>query len=95
MNKQWFVYIMTNYRNTVLYTGITNNLKLRILQHKKSINDSFSSRYRLYKLIWFEKFGSPDEAIKIEKKIKVWRREKKINLIKSKNPKFKDLFALR
>jgi len=94
--KQWFVYILTNYRNTVLYTGITNNLQKRVWEHKRgSAPGSFSKRYRLYKLVWFEKFDSPQEAIAIEKKIKGWRREKKLDLIENKNLNFKDLSTLR
>jgi len=94
--KQWFVYILTNCKNTVLYTGITNNLQRRIWEHKKGLGShSFSKKYHLYKLIWFEEFDSPQKAIEIEKKIKGWRREKKLKLIKNKNPKFQNLSTLR
>lgn len=96
MLKNWFVYIVTNYTNTVLYTGITNNLERRIGEHKTGfVENSFSKKYRLYKLIWFEEFGDPAEAIAAEKKIKSWRRCKKITMIKEKNPNFQDLFTLR
>ena len=96
MSKSWFVYIITNYKNTVLYTGVTNDLIRRIWEHKTGIiKNSFSKKYRLYKLIWFEEFNTPQEAIEAEKKIKGWRREKKISLIKEKNPNFQDLFTLR
>lgn len=96
MNKVWFVYIITNYENTVLYIGITNNLKRRIWEHKHGlIKSSFSRKYKLYKLVWFETFNNPSQAIEIEKKIKKWRREKKINLIKEQNPNFQDLNTLR
>lgn len=95
MNKSYFVYIITNYENTVLYTGITNNLQKRIEEHKKGIiNNSFSNKYRLYKLVWFEGFPTPEEAITVEKRIKGWVRRKKINLIKNKNPNFQDLSTL-
>lgn len=94
MNKNYFVYIITNYQNTVLYTGITNNLKKRIEEHKKEISkNSFSNKYRLYKLVWFEEFKIPNEAILIEKRIKGWTRKKKIDLIKRKNPNFQDLLS--
>jgi len=94
MNKDWFVYIITNYRNTVLYIGITNNLKRRIWEHKSGlIKSSFSKKYKLYKLVWFKTFNNPSQAIEFEKKIKKWRREKKINLIKEKNSNFQDLFT--
>lgn len=92
--KKWYVYIITNYTNSVFYTGITNNLERRIFEHhSKLIKSSFSSKYHLYKLIWFEEYSSPKEAIEAEKKVKDWRREKKLMLIKSKNPKLKDLFS--
>ena len=91
MTKSFFVYIITNYQNTVFYTGITNNLKRRIYEHKKGIVNSFSKKYRLYKLVWYEEFSTPEEAIIIEKRIKGWKREKKMDLIKTENPNLKDL----
>lgn len=95
MDKVWYVYIISNYKNTVFYTGITNNLKRRIWEHKKGIvKNSFSSKYKLYKLLWFEEFNDPNKAIEIEKKIKGWRREKKLELIKKMNPNFQDLNQL-
>jgi len=96
MDERYFVYIITNYENTVLYTSITNNLQKRIEEHKKGISvNFFSNKYRLFKLVWFEEFPAPKEAITIEKKIKGWVRRKKIALIKSKNPNFKDLSTFR
>ena len=95
MNKSYFVYIITNFKNTVLYTGITNNLLVRVEEHKAGlVKNSFSEKYRLYKLIWFEEFPTPQEAIIIEKRIKGWKRYKKINLIKTKNPNFQDLITV-
>ena len=82
MKKIWYVYIITNYTNSVLYTGITNNLERRIYEHKTgAIKSSFSKRYKLYKLIWFQGFDSPEVAIASEKRIKGWHREKKLALI--------------
>ena len=96
MDKKMFVYIITNYANTVFYTGVTNNIQRRVYEHKTGIVDnSFSKKYHLYKLVWFEEFNSPKEAIVIEKKVKDMRREKKLKLIKDKNPKFNDLITLR
>ena len=92
-SRSWFVYIITNYNNTVLYTGVTNNVQRRIREHRTGINNSFSKRYRLYKLIWFQEFSSPEEAIAVEKKIKGWKREKKLNLIKKLNPSFRNLLS--
>lgn len=87
MNKEYFVYILTNHTNSVFYTGITNNLERRVWEHKNSVNiDSFTSKYKIYKLVWFESFSSPKEAIEIEKRVKDMRREKKLSLIKKKNP---------
>lgn len=92
MNKNYFVYIVTNFKNTVLYTGITDNIIKRVYEHKSGlIKNSFSERYHLYKLVWFEVFPTPEVAIAIEKRIKGWKRYKKINLIKEKNSSFKDL----
>jgi putative endonuclease len=96
MDKKMFVYIITNYANTVFYTGVTNNLQRRIYEHKTgTVDNSFSKKYKLYKLIWFEEFNSSKEAIIIEKRVKDMRREKKLKLITDKNPKFNDLIALR
>jgi putative endonuclease len=94
MNKCWYVYIITNYTNSVLYTGITNDIERRIYEHKsRLVKSSFSKRYKLYKLIWFQEFDSPDAAIEAEKRIKSWRREKKLDLIREINPEFSDLFS--
>ena len=96
MVKKWSVYIITNYTNNVFYTGITNNIQRRIYEHKTGLVDnSFSKKYKLYKLIWFEEFNSPKEAIIIEKKVKDMRREKKLRLIKELNPELNDLSTLR
>lgn len=90
--KQYYVYIATNHpRNTVLYTGTTNDLHKRIFDHKNRTVKSFTSKYNVNKVVWYDVFPSPQEAIESEKKIKGWLRKKKINLIKSINPEFKDL----
>ncbi len=87
----YYVYIITNYTNSTIYTGITNNLIRRIKEHKDKINPSFSSRYNLNKLIYFEMFDKPLTAINREKQIKKYSRIKKDNLIKTMNPEWKDL----
>jgi len=74
-----------------LYTGVTNNLERRIFEHKNKLIKGFTSKYNVNKLIWYEEFNSPEEAIAAEKKIKGWTRQKKIDLIKSMNPEFRDL----
>ncbi len=92
MQKSFWVYIITNHTNTVLYTGVTNNVAGRVYQHKSGlIKNSFSSKYRLYKLLWTQEFPTALEAIAAEKKIKGWTRAKKLDLIKSINPQFKNL----
>ena len=87
----YYVYIITNYTNSTIYIGITNNLIRRIKEHKDKINPSFSSRYNLYKLVYFEEFDKPLTAINREKQIKKYSRMKKDNLIKTKNPDWNDL----
>jgi len=89
--RQYYTYIATNKLNTVLYTGITNDLERRMFEHKNKLISGFTSKYNVNKLIWYENFNSPEEAIAAEKKIKGWTRAKKLNLIKSTNPNFNDL----
>jgi putative endonuclease len=87
-----FVYIMTNNNNSVFYTGVTSDLKERVHQHKtkKHIN-SFSAKYNISKLVYFESFETIREAIKREKQIKAGSRNKKIDLINEMNPEWNDL----
>ncbi|OIP78027.1 MAG: hypothetical protein CO002_00365 [Candidatus Portnoybacteria bacterium CG_4_8_14_3_um_filter_44_10] len=91
MQKQYFVYIATNKWNTVLYTGVTNNLHGRMYQHKNKLVEGFTKKYNINKLIYYESFNNVQEAILAEKRIKGWTRKKKTELIKSKNPEFGDL----
>jgi putative endonuclease len=85
----YYVYILTNKAKTVLYTGITNNLKIRLQQHKESLNPkSFKAKYNVHYLLYFEKFTWIQIAIAKEKEIKGWKRDKKITLIKTINPDF-------
>ncbi len=88
--KQYYVYIVTNKSNT-LYIGITGNLTVRIYQHKYKLVKGFTSKYNISKLVYYEVFDNPEEAIIREKQIKGWTRKKKIDLIKKMNPEFKDL----
>ena len=90
--KQYYVYITTNKNNTVLYTGVTNNLVKRAYEHKNNFVSSFTSRYKVKKLVYYEIFDNITEAIKREKQIKGGSRKKKIDLIKSMNPNFNDLY---
>lgn len=89
--KKYHIYIMAS-KSRVLYVGITGNLELRVNEHKTAFNpDSFTDRYNCHKLVYFEEFESPLEAIEREKQIKRWRREKKLNLINQTNPEWIDL----
>lgn len=89
--KQGFVYIITNPVNTVLYTGVTSNLRKRILEHKSHDIESFSKRYNTNKLVYYEIADSIESAIAREKQIKGGSRVDKINLIENFNPNYKDL----
>ena len=83
---------MTNKRNTVLYTGITSNLKKRVYEHKTKIVKGFTEKYNINKLVYYEVFNDIRDAIAREKQIKAGSRNKKIELIKNMNPKWKDLY---
>ena len=74
-----------------MYTGVTNNLKRRVYEHKQKVNKGFTKRYNVWKLVYYEIYNSPIEAIKREKQIKNLLRRKKIELIKAKNPSFEEL----
>ncbi len=81
---------MANSKGT-LYTGMTNNIRKRVWQHKNKLADSFTRQHNITKLVWYYAFHSPMEAIRMEKRIKGWLRVKKIALIKSVNPCWMDL----
>ena len=86
-------YIMSNCRNTVLYVGTTNDLKRRISEHKSKLDfNSFTAKYKVNKLVYFEKFQSVKDAIAREKQLKHWNREWKVRLINEMNPTWIDLF---
>lgn len=88
----YYTYILTNKAKTVFYTGVTSNIKLRLAQHKKGVNpNSFTSKYKVHYLLHYEKFGWIQQAIAREEEIKAWRREKKIDLIKTINPYLESL----
>jgi len=91
--KSYWVYILTNKINTVLYIGITNNLIRRVYEHKHKLVDGFTKKYHVDKLVWFEEFSNPTDAITVEKKLKGWKRWKKIQLIQEKNFIWKELFV--
>jgi putative endonuclease len=87
------VYIMTNKQKTVLYTGVTSELKRRVYQHKHKYHaDSFTSKYKVFYLVYYEAFLRIEEAIAREKQIKAGPRRRKIELINSTNPEWRDLY---
>jgi len=90
--NDYFVYIMTNKSNNVIYTGITNNLIRRVFEHKRGYSIGFTKRYKTIKLVYYELFNDINDAIRREKQIKGWRRKKKIYLIESINPNWNDLY---
>ena len=92
MSKQYYVYIMTNKNNRVLYTGITNDLKRRVYEHKEKLIDGFTKKYNVSKLVYYEIFEDLENAILREKKIKAGPRQKKIDLIHSMNKEWRDLY---
>ena len=92
MDRQYYVYIMTNKNNRVLYTGITNDLKRRVYEHKEKLVGGFTKKYNLSKLVYYEIFEDPENAILREKKIKAGSRQKKIDLINALNGKWQDLY---
>ena len=92
--KNYYIYIITNKNNTVLYTGVTNNLMRRIWEHKSKLIDGFTKKYNVTKLVYYEIFNNPSAAIKREKQLKAGSRKKKVELINSFNKEWKDLFNL-
>jgi putative endonuclease len=90
MSGSFFVYIMTN-RSQTLYVGVTNDLERRVYEHKHKLVAGFTSKYRIDKLVFFESTPNVRAAIEREKQIKSWRRSKKVTLIESVNPLWKDL----
>ena len=89
--RLYHVYILTNKRHTVLYTGFSGNLPQRIEQHKEKVVPGFTKRYNVDKLVYFEKYRNVQEAIAREKQIKAGSRQKKLDLINAFNPAWRDL----
>ena len=87
----YYTYVMSNKGRTVLYGGVTNGLTKRVLQHRSGKTDGFTCRYHCDRLVYFERFAKPSEAIAREKQLKGWRRQKKEELIASQNPQWEDL----
>ncbi len=92
VDKSGYVYIMTNKNNTVLYTGVTSDLKKRVWQHKEKLVEGFTKRYNADKLVYYEICPDIVSAIAREKQLKGGSRQKKIDLINSLNPEWRDLY---
>jgi len=92
IDKQYYVYIMTDKGNAVLYTGVTGNLIKRVYEHRQKLVEGFTQRYNAVKLVYYEVFGQIENALTREKQIKAGSRQKKLQLINSLNREWKDLY---
>jgi putative endonuclease len=90
--RQYCIHILTNVHNSVLYTGVTNNLQRRVLEHRSGKGSIFTHKYNVHKLVYFECGDDVNAALAREKQIKAGSRKKKIELINSLNPEWKDLY---
>ncbi len=90
--KVYYVYILASKRNGTLYTGVTNDLIRRVMEHKEKITKGFTSKYGVDKLVYYESFDNIKDAIKRESNIKAWKRKWKLELIEEDNKEWKDLF---
>jgi len=89
--RHYFVYLLTNWSNKVMYVGVTNDLERRVLEHKQKAVKGFTEKYNVTRLVYFEETTDIYEALAREKEIKKWRREKKNDLVISMNPGWEDL----
>ena len=92
MDKIWYIYILANKKNGVLYIGVTSNLLRRIYEHKEWLVDGFTKKYCVKSLVYYEEWTTIDSAISREKQLKWWNRQKKIELIESVNKEWNDLY---
>ena len=92
--KSFFVYLITNKSRVVLYTGVTNDLIRRLSEHQQGEIGGFTKRYKVNRLVYYETFEDPNDAISREKEIKGWRRNKKNALVETLNPKWSDSSTL-
>ena len=91
MEKQYYVYILTNWNHSVLYVGVTNDIRRRLYEHQHELIDGFTKKYHVHKLVYCESYGEAKDAIAREKQIKRWSREKKNWLIEKMNPYWKEI----
>lgn len=92
-SRYYYVYILSNFRRTTLYTGITSNLIKRVSEHKNNLADGFTKKYQTHDLIYYEVFEDPTSAIEREKQIKGWTRARKNELIMKFNSQLRDLYS--
>lgn len=92
MTKQSYIYIMTNYNDTTLYVGVTNNLVRRVYEHRNKLVEGFTKKYQITKLVYYEVFDDISQAIKREKQLKAGSRKKKLELINNFNKDWRDLY---
>ena len=90
--KQYFVYILASKRNGTLYAGITSDLVKRAWEHRNDLVDGFTNKYKVHRLVYYESYERPIEAIAREKQLKWWKRKWKVDLIENVNSEWKDLF---
>ena len=90
--RQYYVYILTSSKNGTLYIGVTANLVKRVYEHKQGFISSFTKKYKIHKLVYFETTTDIKEAIQREKQLKKWQRQWKIDLIEKHNPNWQDLY---
>lgn len=90
--KQYYVYILASQRNGTLYVGVTSNIEKRVYEHKNSLAEGFTKKYKVHLLVHVEMFDNPEDAIKREKQLKAWKRKWKLNLIEVNNPDWNDLY---
>jgi len=91
VTRRYYVYILANKHNTVLYIGVTNDLERRVREHRERVASSFTHRYNVHKLVHYEEYTEVRDAIAREKQLKNWHRAWKEELIRKKNPNFQDL----
>lgn len=91
MSNNYYIYILSNWTNNIIYVGVTNDLSRRLFEHKNKLIDGFTKKYNLDKLVYYELFFDINDAIRREKELKKWRRDKKNNLIEPLNPEWRDL----
>jgi putative endonuclease len=91
VTRHFYLYIMTNPGNTVLYTGVTNNLARRVQEHREKLVEGFTKKYNVTRLVHYETFDDPRAAIAREKQLKGGSRRKKLDLVNSINPEWRDL----